>query len=69
MKLVISTVLNALSGRNVEIVRLCRVAMERIEGGVVVEWTGLRGSGQLGGKLKEKGGVVKGEMLLAVGVR
>jgi len=61
VKLAISTVL---ASKEEEIIRLCGVSLDNVEGGLVEEWCEVRGSEQLLKKLKEK--VVDPGMLKAV---
>lgn len=70
LKLAISAVISALSVQteaNVELIRLCAVALEAIGPDVIQEWTALKTSGQHIKRLKEKTDyALDGELLQAV---
>jgi hypothetical protein len=67
LKLVISTVLSAVSTSNFQIIDLCTVALEAIDFDVLNEWVNMKGSAQQLGRFKEKAGnAIEREMLQAV---
>lgn len=70
IKLAISTVLSSLAtpeSSSAEVVRLCSVALEVIDAGLVREWLQQRGSAQQVTRLRERaGGAIEGEMFQAV---
>jgi len=60
-------VLSAVSSRDAEIVRLCAVAVEALERGLLMEWSGQKGSAGLLARVKERAGeAMEGDMMEAV---
>lgn len=70
IKLAVSTVLSAVAtpdDSSAAVIRLCGVALEAINAGLVTEWLGLKGSSQQMSRLRERGSTVAdGEMFQAV---
>jgi len=67
MKLAVPSVIYALSSQgeqSAEVIRLCVVAVDAIECGVVREWTDMTGSGQQLQKLRDRGEGKMGEETL-----
>src|SRR5579859_5356605 len=56
VKLAVSTVLSAVSSGDAEIVRLCAVAVEALERGLLQEWSVQKGSRGLWARVKERAG-------------
>ena len=63
-----SSVLSAVSAGDAEIVRLCAVAVEAVERGLLQEWSLQKGSGGLLARVKERAGQedMEADMLEAV---
>ena len=67
VKLAVSICLSAVSAGDAEIIRLCAVAVEAVDRGLLEEWARQKGSAALLTRVKEKAeGELEGDMLEAV---